>query len=245
MRKKDIEKLIISQREKVVPLNFENIKNKITPKREFTQNKRKVKIFRPLIAAAAFILLIAGALFANGYYSAEMSMIYIDINPSLALTVSRSYNVLSINDESGLTQNENIIGMNVEDAALKIVELAINKNYIKSGNIQNAISFSVNEKDIKGGNILKNIKSKAEKFLRDRNIICEILQEKFDDNVGKEAADENISPGKMIIIKRIITLGGDYTFYELKNKTVRELNDILKQLTEENETNGNGRGRNG
>jgi hypothetical protein len=245
MRKKDIEKLIISQRENVVPLNFENIKNKITPRREITQNKRKVRIFRPLIAAAAVILLIGGALFANGYYSAGMSTIYIDINPSLALTVNRSYNVLSVNDESGLTENENITGMNIEDAALKIIELAINKDYIKSGNVQNAISFSVNEKDTKGAIIVKNIKSKAEKFLNARNIICEIMQEKFDDSVGKEAQNENISPGKMIIIKRIIELGGDYTFDELRDKTVRELNDILKQIREDTETGGNGRGRNG
>lgn len=243
MNKKDIEKLLKSQAEIVVPDIYDKIKDNL-PDKTITKPKKTftINLFKPLMAAAAAIILfIAAGVFSNSYFNAPMSIVYIDINPSIALTVSRNYKVTAISETENLTEGgKGIIGLNIEEAALKIIDIAITKGYIKTNlqdGIKNAISISTNINDNNGGRIIQNINAKATNLLKERNIIFEIIEERFNENDRTEAQQSGISPGKMLLIRKIIALDSGYKINDLIELNIRELNTILKELEKQKDEN--------
>ena len=239
MRKKDIEILIASQRENIVPSVFDNIKQNLN----FTFNadekvkKTSFKInfgFKPLMALLTVLIIAVTLIFGNTYTdNTELSTIYLDINPSFGLVINKKLDIIKVIEPESQNINAEIklIGKNIDDAVLLVLDYATKKGIINRIE-ENALSISALEDDFKGNNIIKNLNQKINKYFIEKQIICRILDEAYSASIKEQANTLNISPGKLKIINRIIALDNNLTVKQLENKPIRFLNNLLKKYTE-------------
>ena len=250
MKKRQLENLLKSQSENIVPSVFDKIKDKINTDNSQNHNEKQINYnvkfnkkfnFKPFIAIAAAIIIMMTVIMTNNYYNGEMTTIYLDINPSFGLVISNSYKVIDViePDDQDLNCELELQGQNYENAITNIINYAINENIIVMNNTQydNAISISALENDTKGNNLVSNLNTKMTKMFNNKNIVCEIIDTPYSNNTRREAVDMRISPGKLNIIKRIVMLDNSKPVSYYVDKTVWELNEIYKQLLIQNQNN--------
>ena len=204
MRKKDLEKLIISQRKNIVPSVFDSIKEKINNSNPVVlqpANKKKVhKIFsfKPVIALAAVIMLVFIALMTNNYFTSEMSIIYLDINPSLGLVIGNNYKIIDVieTDEFNLKDELKLVGKNIDDGVLSVINYAIDENLIDKELADNALSIAALEGDTKGNEIVQNLNQKMMSVFLEKEITCEIIDNSYTEDLKTEAFKNNMGTAK-------------------------------------------------
>jgi len=86
---------------------------------------------------------------------------------------------------------------------------------------------------------LQVLNNSITEYIQINNINCSVNSVKFNKDEKVEVDNSDISPGKYLIIQRIIELS-NYSMDDLKDKTLRELMLIYKDLIVKNNGNGNG-----
>jgi len=163
-------------------------------------------------------------------YNKVLTVITLDINPSLELGLNYKDEVVKIKglnkDGKQLLKQENFKGDDLEDAIEEITELVIENGYISEE--ENHILISVNGKDIQ-----KRVVNLFNREFKEEKIDCNIIVQKIDDEAKVNAEKYGISENKASYIEDIIKENEDLTFEELKDKSISEINEYLEK-TEEN-----------
>ena len=246
MKKREIETMIKSQRDNIVPDVFNNIiANASIPYgtvQEKSKKKYKQRIFKMAAAIGMTVIVLISAIMHYNYQNAEMSTLYVDINPSLALVISRNYKVLSVtssDEDTEITDELNLEGKSTDDAFAEIIDYAVLKGYINKDYEENAISISISNNDTKNVEILSKITKKLNEHFNKINIKCNILENFFSDETAISARELNISPGKLNLINKILSYDSTLSVQDLKEKSIRELSILLKELKINNDNNNN------
>ncbi|MEG2540836.1 MAG: hypothetical protein RSB59_03575 [Clostridia bacterium] len=242
MKKRDLEKKLAQAGENFVPdvLN-EVVKNSPQqPNGEVIAlsacNKQNKKMRIAIVTACILIFLIS--LSTGGYFfiNADDSFIYVDINPSVMLTLNKVGNVKSVTaknlDAEALISGKSFSGLTVDQTIDEILQLALDKNYIDNLSEDNEIMLSVyNNNEKKAKKQLNKINNSANKFLGGKGINCKIDNEIGNKKECEKASHQGISPAKLKIINAIIAIDDAYKVDTLKTYSVKELRNLLKSLT--------------
>jgi hypothetical protein len=193
---------------------------------------RTSKIRRYLAACVAAFVLICAAVTA--LYFEEYETVYLDINPSVALSVNRFETVnrvTFINTDSYKTLSDvKLKGRPIKKAVNRILKAyrtggilrEDSEVYVSTFSRKNRNSEKLTEKIIRG--ILKN----------NRKNPISVNKEIIGSKEREEAKKSGVSPVKYKLIQRILAQDGNtYTFEDLKIMTMAELKGLLRSKIDE------------
>lgn len=196
-------------------------------------NKKVSLVFASAITFA-IIAIVAISLIVSGVgYEGDITDTYlsIDINPSIEFNINGDSNVTSIRpmneDAAAMLYDVELVGLNVDLAIDKVIEVAIEAGYLDPLVADNAIKFVViNGNFDKEKAMNDKVKNKLNESLSNRGVSCQVL-EKFSNASQAEAKAQRVSVGKMELIKAVREIDKNYKVSELKDMSVSELNEII------------------
>ncbi len=212
------------------------IGQEIDVKSSFSQ---KAKVFRRISSiAAAIILFLSGGYGVFGYHTVY-GYVDVDINPSVELSYNLYKRVIGI---KGLNEDgENIIthvkdykNKPIEVVVNKVIDSAIKENYIKE-NSENAVLVTIAESKslIDDSKILEEINTR----IKDSSIEAEVVFIKSDKKSYEETKNDSKSPGKAKLIEKAVEENKNINPSEIKDKSVKEIMNIIKESNKENKEN--------
>ena len=194
---------------------------------------------RPWLAAACAALVLLGAgggLFYQNSY-AVASVVSLDVNPSIELTVNRRERVLSctaLNEEAaavlfGMDGGRDLKGVKLDVAVNAVVGALVQAGYMDS--ISSAILISVEDKDqARAQRLQAELVASVDGVLQDQAPGTSVLSQVVDAGTERGNTQTAISGGKAALVRKVLEMngGGDETFDRLAALSVEELNDLLK-----------------
>lgn len=192
-------------------------------------------LVKVLPAAAAFLIFISLGLGAYGY-TRPYSYVDVDINPSIEITSNifdRIIKVEGLNDDGKKLLSENTYNnKDINDGIEDILKLAVSRGYLVSSSTS-AVMLTVSGKDNeKVGKIENEIQKTVDKELKNAGAQAEIMVENVSLKSHEEAIKQGISPGKLLLIERLIKVNPDAKVEDYKNATVKE---IVKKINSDKE----------
>ena len=209
---------------------------------EYINGKRRERksSLKLIPVAVAFILVFASCFFGYKIYSTPVTVLSVDINPSLELGINRFDKVVNVKgyneDGSEFTSDLDIIHQDYKEAIEKISS-SFAENEV--------ISITVAGKD---ENKKKNVYSSIETICKDKeNTFCESATEEE----VKKAHEKGLSFGKYKAYLSLIENGYQITEEEIKDMPMKDIREKLnkndkghgKDETDVSGENGNGHGK--
>ena len=191
-----------------------------------------------LIAACLALVMLAGGggLFYQQAY-AVASVVSLDVNPSIELTVNKSEKVLSC---TGLNQEGIDVladmggGSDLKGAKLDVAVNAIVGALVRSGyldNLDSAILISVEDSDAaRGARLQQELVASVDGVLQTAANSASVLSQNVtaDSALDERAQRNNISTGNAYLIDQIVARNGELDFDALAALSVEELRDLLE-----------------
>ena len=193
---------------------------------KMTSKRRR---FVPWVAAACLALAI-GVGFQYQQLNTVASVISLDVNPSVALSVNKNEKVLDA--RAANADGEQILdGMDLKGTQLNVAINAIVGSLLKNGYVDelaNSILITVEDSDTARGNALEqSLASEVDAILESASVHGAILSQTVDnaDSALQAKADEyGITLGKAVLIQSMVDQNNQLTFAELAGLSVNELN---------------------
>ncbi len=220
-------------------------KGEILMMKEGRKRKNNIVAFAASIAAA-LILLVGIGTGIYGYESyAVASTVSLDVNPSVELKINKAGKVLDANalNEDGQTvlgsMEEKLKGVHVEVAVNALVGSMVKNGFVSD--TANSILVSVNSKSEKNGaELTERLSKELNALFEGSNFEGAVLTQSVTSNSELKVLAEQygISLGKARFIMQIITQNTRYTFEELVDLSINELNLLRGVQLEGVSTNG-------
>ncbi|MGM9645761.1 MAG: hypothetical protein ACI3XS_03635 [Eubacteriales bacterium] len=213
--------------------------------KESAKNKKSQKtlVLRRLAAVAACLALFVSGLFA-GYMIPENqpaasveTLVYLDVNPSLELSLDEYNRVVSctaINDDAKNVLSEmNLEGVELKTALNAIVGSMYVKGYLNK--TDNSMLISVDTKDSDNTNgFLSYITDKVNEVFSDSDMECSIIAQgvKADEDLKHRAEKQGVSVGKMHLLDKMVDSMDEFdenSISYLSGMSIKELNLIYSE----------------
>lgn len=227
--------------------------NKIMDKIKSTdEEKVKTKKFKGLyvLAPVCVIVLVLGTFLGFNIYNDNkvVSYLSIDINPSIMLGVNEDDKVKEIDnlndDAKKLTEDLDLVGMEVDDATNKIIDKAIELGYINEEDSDNTILLSTYCDNKKASNSIKNkVNNSVNKNLNARGIRALIVDEELTVEDAQKANEYGVSEAKILFVKRALEENPDLEFEDLIYLPAREIAKYISEYDSVTGGNGSGQGQ--
>lgn len=161
-------------------------------------------------------------------YLAENSIVILDVNPSIALTVSEDEKVVSA---EGLNEDGRTVlnGMDLVDVDITVAVNAVIGSMLQKGylsDLQNAILVTVeNENAEKSAALQERISSIIGSALQDGNLDGSVLSQTLNETADLERLAQNygISPGKTALIQEVLSQDPTLTLESLVPLSITEI----------------------
>ncbi|MBO5666377.1 MAG: PepSY domain-containing protein [Firmicutes bacterium] len=198
------------------------------------KRKNKKSSWKRLAAVAAMAALVFGGagLYVQG--SAVDSIIELDVNPSVELSVNKKERVVgakALNDDAIVI----LEGMDLKGSDLEVAVNALIGSMLKHGYIselQNSILISVENSDAVRGKVLEErLVKEVNDLLKASSIDGAILSQQLDESTKSAEAmakELNISEGKAALIQQMVVKDSVLVKEELKDLGVHELNLLVE-----------------
>jgi len=216
-------------------------KNNVIP---FTNTRKRVGNF---VAVAACAVLIGAGIF--GFFNMSgnkvASIVALEVNPSVELRINDAEEVLeavAVNEDAEVILGDmKLRGTDVYTATNAIVGSLLKHGYIDE--LANSILISVEDQDSKRGAALQETLSDEINAILDAAAVNASILSQYVDGESVDAISQEyqISHGKAALIEKILAANNTYSFEELAQLSVNELNLILsnpKNVVEEVKTTG-------
>ena len=220
--------------------NLEKRKGMVLVKEERKKSKKGLWITLSACVAVCVCLFIGLGYFNNNMKVA--STIGIDVNPSITVTVNKKEKVLDVtanNDDAKII----LEGMDLAGSDINVAINALIGSMVKNGYIDelaNSILISVdNPNSAESEALRQKIVDELSAFINSGNNIS-VVSQSITSSSDKEslANSYGISVGKLELIEKLIAKNNLYTYEELKNLSINELNLLLGSATENVTTSG-------
>ncbi len=195
-------------------------------------NKRSFNLKRWSLAIAAGFVLFIGAFAGYTHFTPE-SIIGLDVNPSIELSVNRSNKVLKVDALN--QEGETVVGdMKLKNVDLDIVINALIGSMVKNGFIdemKNSILITVDsnnaEKELR---LREHLETEVNKVLESYSVKGAILSQavKRDDAIRQLAEKYEISKGKASLIDMLIKENPGLDYAEAARLPINDLNLIME-----------------
>ena len=203
-----------------------NMETKKTTKRRWTS----------LIAACLAVMLLGGGLFYQRA-NAVASVVSLDVNPSIELTVNRSETVLActpLNEDAKAILADMSNGADLKGAKLDVAVNAIVGSLVRNGyldSISSAIMISVEDKDAaRAEKLQRELTSAVDGVLQTSEAKAAVLTQTLTQDAAREqqARENNISTGKAALVNRVLAINSTLKFDALAKLSVEELKDLAE-----------------
>jgi len=196
---------------------------------------------KKIVGVLLVFVLIVGGLF--GYIAITeqdaLGYISVDINPSVQFVTNNDNEVVSViaSNEDGeiilKDEVENLLGLPVEEAVEKIVELAIQYGYLDPEALQtdpNAITITTMLKNKWAENrVRERVSTRVENYFKNNGIYGLVLTNVDMEEIVTEAEELGISAGHLKLIKSVLAVYPDKTQEELLELSTQELINLLRE----------------
>ena len=240
MTDREIEQKLAQALEKTAPKDIQGVLSRCEERKGtvvFMNQKKKRRRLSGLIAACLTVALLAGS---GVYYQrvcAVASVVSLDVNPSVELTVNRGERVISctpLNEEAKEILADMGAGADLKGAKLDVAVNAIVGSLVRNGylsSISSAIMISVEDKDtVRAEKLQRELTSTVDEVLQTSASKAAVLTQTLTQDAGlaQQARENNISTGKAALVNQAIALNGGLKFAELAELSVEELKDLVE-----------------
>lgn len=193
-----------------------------------------VKRLAKVASVAAVFFIALGMSYGAYSYSKPYSYVDIDINPSIELTVNKYDRIIDSKafneDGETLLTKVNFNNKRLESGVEVILASAIEHGFLKQ-DTENAVMLSVWSKNEKKALKIENeVEILTKERLETAKVETEVVVERIAQQRQADAEELGISPGKMLLIEKLIEAKPELKAEDLKDDTVK---DILKSIKEE------------
>ncbi len=202
-------------------------------------NKTQTFLWTKLLAVAAALVLVVGAVAGLGLYRRNhpTTTVSLDVNPALSISLNKDETVLAVTPRN--EEARRVVGdMELAGNDLTLVVNALIGSMLRQGYLDdshNSILVSVEDTDTRRGEALqKKLAGQIDGLLHTDTLDGAVLSQTVDagdDELKTLAEKYGISLGKARLIQQIITQNTRHTFDELAGLTVHELNLISSDGT--------------
>lgn len=201
--------------------------------REMKSANRFKRILFPVAAACIFVVVavVFGFTYYGNNYAVE-SVIDIDVNPSIEISINKKDKVLDV-----VAMNEDgkaiLDGMDLKKSDVKVAVNALIGSMVQKGyvvNEESGILVTVQNDDLKKAERIRSeIVTNIDKSLDKHNIKATILNQTVTDSAdAKKFAEENsISVGKATFIKKLVEKDSSLVAEDLADMSIK---DIVKEI---------------
>ncbi len=217
----------------VVPMDF------------YSRPRRRRTYWQSYVAAAVILLLLVNmgiGLSRDRAQKRVETIIGLDVNPSIELHVNaqdRIVAVLAVNADANIVLN----GMELTGSTTDVAVNAILGSMYKNGYLgasSNSILVSIDNKNEEVSReietrLVEDINETLQSYSLEAAILSQTVM-KVDNAVTQTASDHEMSQGRMLLIQKIIDNNPYYTFDELSQLTINELNLLLSSQNIEVQT---------
>ncbi len=240
MTDREIEQKLAQALEKTAPKDIQGVLSRCEERKGtvvFMNQKKKSRRLSGLIAACLTVVLLAGS---GVYYQrvcAVASVVSLDVNPSVELTVNRGERVISctpLNEEAKEILADMGAGADLKGAKLDVAVNAIVGSLVRNGylsSISSAIMISVEDRDtVRAEKLQRELTSTVDEVLQTSASKAAVLTQTLTQDAGlaQQARENNISTGKAALVNQAIALNGGLKFGELAELSVEELKDLVE-----------------
>ncbi len=195
------------------------------------------------LGIVALIFVAAGLLlYFVGIKSHNIHYVRLEVNPKVEILTNRNNVVTHImgENEAGkeVLMQEKFVGLKIEEACKKFIDLCVKANYIDIEKHDNAVQITV----VSGA--MQSLEQKVFESLNNyflENQIFAIISENDNDLASiKDAKEKNVTNvNKLTLINSVINAGSDLTFEELNKLNESRLLEMLKDLFDNQNENEN------
>ena len=198
------------------------------------KKRRRWQNFAAAVAAALVLVIGGGSFFGWRYANAPDSLVDIDVNPSVQLTVSRNEKVLSC-EALNADGAEIIDDMDLRGAQLNVAVNALIGSMVQHGYIdelKNSVLITVaNEDAAKAQALQESLMADISGLLAGESVDAAVMGQTIttrDQTLASQAETYGISAGKAALIQRILDTDPTLTFESLAGLSVNDLNLLLQ-----------------
>lgn len=198
------------------------------------KKRRRWQNFAAAVAAALVLVIGGGSFFGWRYANAPDSLVDIDVNPSVQLTVSRNEKVLSC-EALNADGTEIIDDMDLRGAQLNVAVNALIGSMVQHGYIdelKNSVLITVaNEDAAKAKALQESLMADISGLLAGESLDAAVMGQTIttrDQTLASQAETYGISAGKAALIQRILDTDPTLTFESLAGLSVNDLNLLLQ-----------------
>ncbi|WP_394523082.1 hypothetical protein [Lacrimispora sp. JR3] len=194
------------------------------------------KVIATLIAACFCMIVLAGGTYSyqNGRVD---SVIGIDVNPSVELSVNRHNKVLSAKalnkDAESIMQPMDLKGVDLNVAVNAVIGAMVTNGYLSD--MDNAILVTVANDSVKKAKSLRSaVVSDIQSTLEERQLKAVVYDQQVieEDHVKELAGQYGISYGKAYFLKELIAQNPSLTMNDMKKLSSMTMEEIAKVITE-------------
>jgi hypothetical protein len=176
------------------------------------------------------LIIISLILSFTGTKNADYNYVKLEINPAiefLCLSNGKVATVCPLNAEAKMVvSNETFVGMGVDNAAEKFVDLCVKTGYIDVDRQDNAIKLTA---ATKMGEVLDvKIRKNLNKYLLKHQIKAVVIENEQDLQEFKRAKKFGVSANKYSLMESVCNLSDGYKMDGIKNLTKKELINVIK-----------------
>lgn len=208
----------------------------------FMAKQNHSHILRKLAAACLALILIGGGLFSYQQANAVASVVSIDVNPSVELTVNRKGRILSctpLNEEALVVLADMGEGADLKGAALKVGVNAIVGALLRHGyldSISSAILLYVEDKDAqRAERIQAELTGVVDAILTEQAAQAAVLSQTAaqEPSLNTTLRENHLSAGKANLVGQVLELTGadatdrDAALGQLSALSIEELYDLM------------------
>lgn len=205
------------------------------------QRKRRFRVVRRALAAAACVLAVAAGVFGFRLYNDPAAYVGIDINPSLELSVNTFGTVISARpiteDADAVLQNVVLEGKSYEDALAVLLQSEALSTYIDEDAY---VSVGVTTDD---DALASRLQGASDACLRSSS--CNGSCHRVDGETRESAHHAGMGVGKYTAAQELIELDPSVSLEECADMSMRELRDRIEECGGESQEGHHGIGRNG
>ena len=199
---------------------------------------KKKRRWAPLAVAAALVVMCCGAFGISSWRGANAvdSVVMLDVNPSLSMTVSSKERVLSVTpfnqDAEVILGDMDLTGTDLDVAVNALIGSMLQNGYLSD--IQNAILVSVENQDAaKSAQLQQHLTDTINSVFQGGSLEGAVLSQTVTESADLNALAQQygISVGKAALIQTIAdSSSGLYTFEELVGLPINDLNLLYTSL---------------
>lgn len=198
------------------------------------RRRRGWKNFAAAVAAALVLVIGGGSFFGWRYANAPDSLVGIDVNPSVQLTVSRNEKVLGC-EALNADGTEIIDGMDLQGTPLNVAVNALIGSMVQHGyidDLKNSVLITVENKDAaKAQTLQESLMADVNGLLAGESVEASVMGQTItsrDQSLSGLAETYGISEGKAALIRRILDTDPTLTFESLAGLSVNDLSLLLQ-----------------